>query len=261
MASYPSINFPNNVIPTTFNKNAFVSKSLQSDSINTTSLNVLGASTLNTLQSASIVNTSTLSSNSITCTAALSSASITNTGDLTSNTITSTNTLTASNGFTVTAGTVSFASGAIAISSVNGANSRITTCETNIVKLQNATSGIATVPTIISNVLTINYSTNNNSPLFISPTANFSVVINNIPTTNLNAVYRFELFITGKFYCNALTVNSTVMTSNLTAVGGFSNIGTQVNVLATGLIQTFNILFINNATVPAKASTELKSTW
>jgi hypothetical protein len=159
----------------------------------------------------------------------------------------------------VTADTVSFAAGAIPIASVNGANSRITTCENNIVKLQNATSGIATVPTIISNVLTINYSTNNNSPLFISPTANFSVVINNIPITNLNAVYRFELFITGKFYCNALTVNSTVMT--LTAVGGFANIGTQVNVLATGLIQTFNILFINNATVPAKASTELKSTW
>ena len=138
-------------------------------------------------------------------------------------------------------------------------NSRKTTCETNITKLQNATSGIATVPTITANVLTINYSTNNNSPVLISPTANVSVVINNIPTTNLNAVYRFELFITGKFYCNALTVISTVM--SLTSVGGFANIASQVNVSATGLIQTFNILFVNNTTVPNKANTEIKSIW
>ncbi len=149
---------------------------------------------------------------------------------------------------------MSFVAGAISIASVNGCNSRITTCESNITKLQNFTSGIATVGTITSNLLTINYSTNNNNPVLISPTANFSVVINNIPTTNLNAVYRFELFITGKFYCNALTVNSTVMT--LTSVGGFVNIASQVNASAT-----FNILFINNATVPAKASTEIKSTW
>ena len=33
MASYPSINFPNNEIPQTFNKNAFVSKALQSDNV------------------------------------------------------------------------------------------------------------------------------------------------------------------------------------------------------------------------------------
>ena len=225
MASYPSIEFPNNIVPQTFNKNAFETRALQSDNILTSSLNVLGPSTLNTLQSNTIINSGALSSNTITSTGALtsgsiantgalSSGSIANTGDLTSgsitsNTITSTNLLTCNNGLTVTAGTVSFVSGSIAISSVNGCNSRITTCETNITKLQNCTSGIATVPTISANVLTINYSTNNNSPILISPTANFSVVINNIPTTNLNAVYRFELFITGKFYCNALTVNST----------------------------------------------------
>ena len=33
MASYPSINFPNNVIPETFNKNAFETRALQSDNI------------------------------------------------------------------------------------------------------------------------------------------------------------------------------------------------------------------------------------
>ena len=50
MASYPSIEFPNNVIPETFNKISFVSKALNSDNILTSSLNVLGPSTLNTLQ-------------------------------------------------------------------------------------------------------------------------------------------------------------------------------------------------------------------
>ena len=48
MASYPSIDFPNNEIPQTFNKNAFVSNALQSDNVFTSSLNVLGPSTLNT---------------------------------------------------------------------------------------------------------------------------------------------------------------------------------------------------------------------
>ena len=248
MASYPSITFANNEIPQTFNSNTFQTPALQSDNISTSSLNVLGPSTLNTLIS-----------NTITNTGALTSSIITSTGALTSNNITSTNLLTASNGLTVSGGTISFVAGAIPIASVNGCNARITACETNIVKLQNATSGIATVPTITANVLTINYSTNNNSPVLISPTANFSVVINNIPTTNLNAVYRFELFITGKFYCNALTVNSTVM--SLTAVGGFVNIASQVNASATGLIQTFNILFVNNASIPNKANTEIKSIW
>jgi len=51
MASYPSIEFPNNIVPDVFNKNSFVSKALQSDNILTSSLNVLGAATLNTLQS------------------------------------------------------------------------------------------------------------------------------------------------------------------------------------------------------------------
>ena len=57
MASYPSIDFPKNEIPQTFNKNAFVSKVLQSDNVLTSSLNVLGTSTLNTLQSNTINNT------------------------------------------------------------------------------------------------------------------------------------------------------------------------------------------------------------
>ena len=68
MASYPSIEFPNNEIPQTFNKNAFVSKVLQSDNVLTSSLNVLGPSTLNTLNSNTITNTEDLTSNTITST-------------------------------------------------------------------------------------------------------------------------------------------------------------------------------------------------
>jgi len=254
MSIIPVKSFINNQIPIIYNRDLFSSSGISSDNVNTLSLNVSGSSYLNTLNTTGLISSININNSSL-----ITSNAITNTGTLTSNTITSTNLLTCNNGLTVSSGTVSFAAGAIAITAVNGCNTRITACETNITKLQNCTSGIATVPTISTNVLTINYSTNNNSPILISPTANFSVVINNIPTTNLNAVYRFELFITGKFYCNALTVNSTVMT--LTAVGGFSNIASQVNVSATGLIQTFNILFINNATVPNKANTEIKSTW
>ncbi len=45
MTSYPSIEFPINIVPTVFNKNSFVSKALKSDDILTSSLNVLGPST------------------------------------------------------------------------------------------------------------------------------------------------------------------------------------------------------------------------
>ncbi len=60
MASYPSIEFPNDAIPDVFNKNSFVSKALKSDGILTSSLNVLGPTTLNTLQSNTINNTGDL---------------------------------------------------------------------------------------------------------------------------------------------------------------------------------------------------------
>jgi len=258
MASFPKIEFPNNVIPEVFNKNSFVSKALKSDDILTSSLNVLGPSTLNTLQSNTINNTSNLSSNTITCTAGLTSGSIVNSGSLSSNTITCTNALTASNGFTVSAGTVSFPSASIAVASIVGVNSRLTTLETNTTKLINYTSGNTFPNTISSNILTIDYSTNNNRPNIITATANFSLVVTNIPTTSTNAHYRIELFITGKFYCNSISVNGTSLT--MVAVGGMANIASQVNVNATGLTQTF-IIFFTGTTTPSRVITELISTW
>lgn len=225
MASYPSITFANNETTPIFNSNTFQTKTNQSDNVTTSSLNVLGPSNLNT------VNT---------------------------NTITSSGLIRANNGLNVTGGTVSFVNNAIPITAVNGVNTRITTTETNISKLQNLTSGPATSGTISTNILNIDYATNNNSPIIIIPTANFSVVITNIPTTSLYAVYRFELFISAKFYCNSITVNGSVI--SMSAVGGFANIATQVNASATGLIQTFAILFVNSST-PSKVNTTLLSTW
>ena len=204
MSSYPSIEFPNGIVPQTFNKNSFVSKALKSDDIITSSLNVLGPSTLNTLQSNTINNTGNLSSNTVVCTGALtsgsivnsgalSSASITNSGSLSSNTITSASTLTASNGFTVSTGTVSFPANTIAIASVN-------TLATRLAKLDNLTGSTAVVSTITSNILTINYASNNGLSIFVTPTANFSLVLTNVPTGILQATYKLEIYITGKFF-------------------------------------------------------------
>ena len=262
MASFPAIEFPNNEIPSTFNKNAFVSKALQSDNILTSSLNVLGPSTLNTLTSNTITNTGVLTSNtitstgalssgSITNTGALSSGSITNTGALSSNTITSTNLLTASNGLTVTTGTITLAANSLGLATVNGLVSRLT-------KLDNLTGSTAINSSIVSNVLTINYGTNNGQTIFVNPTANFSLVLTGVPTTILNAVYKLEIFISAKFYCTGITVNGTVLT--MVAVGGFSNIASQVNVNATGLIQQF-IIFFTGTTTPTRVNTMLLSTW
>jgi len=117
---------------------------------------VLGPSTLNTLQTNTINNTSSLTSNSITCTTGL-----------TSNTITCASTLTASNGFTVSAGTVSLPANSLTNAAVNGLGSLLG-------RLQNLTGSVAVVSTITSNVLTINYSSNNGQSIFCSPTSNFS---------------------------------------------------------------------------------------
>jgi hypothetical protein len=158
----------------------------------------------------------------------------------------------------VTAGTVSFPNASIAVAAVVGVSGRLTTLETNFTKIYNITSGNTFQGTISSNILSIDYGTNNNRPNMITPTANFSLIVTNVPTASTNAHYRIELFITNKFYCNSLTVNGTVMT--LTAVGGFSNIASQVNASATGLIQTF-IIFFQGSTTPSRVITELKSTW
>jgi hypothetical protein len=158
----------------------------------------------------------------------------------------------------VTAGTVNFATNAIGVAAVNGVSGRLTALEQQTTKLINYTSGNTFSNTISSNILSIDYGTLNNRPNMVTATANFSIVITNVPTTSTTAHYRIDLFITGKFYCNSLTVNGTLMT--LTSVGGFANIASQVNASATGLIRTF-IIFFTGTTIPSRVITELKSTW
>ena len=80
----------------------------------------------------------------------------------------------------------------------------------------------------------------------------------NVSTSTVNAIYKLEIYITGKFYCTSITVNGTVISMN--AVGGMANIASQVNASATGLIQTF-IIFFTGTTIPSRVITELTSTW
>jgi hypothetical protein len=117
---------------------------------------------------------------------------------------------------------------------INGLSSRLT-------KLDNLTGSTAVVSTITSNILTINYASNNGQAFFATPTANFSLVLTNVPTGILNAIYKLEIYITNKFYCTGITVNGTVLT--MVAVGGMANIASQVNASATVLIQIFIIFF------------------
>ena len=266
MSIVPKKVFINNEIPLQFNTDSFETTTLNSDNLSGLSLDVSGQSNLNnvdlignlnsvnivnsgSITSESIVNTGALTSGSITNTGALSSVSITNSGALTSNTITSTNLLTCSNGLTVSSGTVSFQANVIGLTVVNGLNSRLT-------KLDNLSGGVAVNSTISSNVLTINYTSNNGQSIFITPTANFSLVLTNVPTGSVNAIYKLEIYINAKFYCNSITVNGTAI--NMTSVGGFSNI--TINASATGLIQQFVIFFTGSST-PSKVSTILLSTW
>ena len=134
---------------------------------------------------------------------------------------------------------------------INGLNTRLT-------KLDNLTGSTAIVSTISSNILTINYGNNNGQSIFVTPTANFSMVLTNVPTGILNAIYKLEIYCSARFYCTGITVNGTAIT--MVSLGGFSNIASQVNSNATGLIQTFTIFF-TGTTTPSRVNTMLFSTW
>jgi hypothetical protein len=151
----------------------------------------------------------------------------------------------------VSAGTVSLPANSLTNAAVNGLG-------TILGKLSNLTGSVAVVSTITSNVLTINYTSNNGQSIFVTPTANFSLVLTNVPTGSVQAIYKLEIYITSKFYCTGITVNGTVISMN--AVNGMANIASQVNASATVLIQTF-IIFFQGSSTPSKVITELKSTW
>ena len=268
MSIVPKKYFVNNEIPLQFNTDLFEVTSINSENLSGLSLDVSGQSNLNnvdvignlnsvnivnsgSITSATITSSGDISSGSISNTGALSSGSITNTGALLSNTITSTNLLTCSNGLTVSSGTITFQANSVGLAMVNGLVSRLT-------KLDNLTGSVAVVSTISSNVLTINYTTNNGQSIFVTPTANFSLVLTNVPTGAVNAIYKLEIYCSARFYCTAITVNGTSIT--MVSLGGFANIATNINVNATGLIQTFTIFF-TGTTTPSRVNTMLFSTW
>jgi len=158
--------------------------------------------------------------------------------------------LTASNGFTAS-GTISLPANSLTNAAVSGLGSTLG-------RLNNLTGLAAVVSTITSNVLTINYANNNGQSIFVSPTANFSLVLTNVSTSSLQAIYKLEMHITNRFYCTGITVNGTVL--SMVAVDGMANIASKINVSATSLIQTFTIFF-TGTTTPSKVITEVLGTW
>ena len=268
MSIVPKKYFVNNEIPSQFNIDSFGVTTINSDNLSGNSLNISGQSNLNNLDlignlnsinivnsgsltSNTIISSGDLTSNSIICSNGLSSSSISNSGLLTSNTITCASTLTCSNGFTVSSGSVALPANSLTNAAVNGLG-------TILGKLSNLTGSVAIVSTITSNVLTLNYTSNNGQSIFVNPTANFSLVLSNVPTSSVQAIYKLEIYCSVKFYCNAISVNGT--TINMVSLGGFANIASNVNVNATGLIQQFTIFF-TGTTTPSRVNTMLFSTW
>ena len=283
MSIVPKKIFINNQIPEIFNKDSFEVTTINSENLSGLSLDISGQSNLNNvdvignLNSVNIVNSGSVTSDTITssglvtCNDGLTvTGSILNygtyaasglmtlngglnvtSGGLTSNTITSSGLVTCSNGLTVSSGTVSFQANVIGLASINSLVSRLT-------KLDNLSGSVAVNSTITTNILTINYTANNGQSIFVTPTANFSLVLTNVPTSSVNAIYKLEIYINAKFYCSGITVNGTVIT--MVSVGGFANIATNINANATGLIQQFTIFFTGTIT-PSRVNTMLFSTW
>ena len=235
MSIVPKKVFINNEIPLQFNTDSFEVTSINSDNLSGLSLDISGQSNLNNVDVIGNLN----------------SVNIINSGSITSDTITSSGLVTCSNGLTVSSGTVSLPANSLTNAAVNG-------LATVLGKLQNLTGSVAVVSTISSNTLTINYTANNGQSIFVTPTANFSLVLTNVPTSSVNAIYKLEIYINAKFYCSGITVNGTVIT--MVSVGGFDNIATNINANATGLIQQFTIFF-TGTTTPSRVNTMLFSTW
>jgi hypothetical protein len=120
-------------------------------------LNVLGPSTLNTIQSNNINNTRDLSSNTITSNALVTcNNGLTVTGAILNyGTFAASSTVTCNNGFTVSNGTVSFPNASIGVAAVSGVSGRLTALEQQTTKLINYTSGNTFSNTISSNILSI----------------------------------------------------------------------------------------------------------
>jgi hypothetical protein len=116
--------------------------------------------------------------------------------------------------------------------------------------LENVTSG-----SITSNILTIDFSSNN-SVVYVTPSANFTVKITNLPSGTQTNSYTFTIWSTAKFYATTVQVGGTAQT--LLAVGGASNLASSVNASATNLLQQVTLIYVNSTT-PTRVLTSLAS--
>ncbi len=80
--------------------------------------------------------------------------------------------------------------------------------------------------------------------IYFTPTANYTLTLTNIPTTNTNISYTLTFIYNAKFYCNNISVNGTTYT--MRAIGGLSNI--TIDTSALNVMQQINILFLNSST-------------
>jgi hypothetical protein len=116
--------------------------------------------------------------------------------------------------------------------------------------LENITSG-----TITSNILTINFSSNN-SVVYVSPSANYTINFTNIPSGTQTNSYTFTIWNTARFYGNVIQVGGTGQT--ILAIGGASNIASGINASATNLLQQITLIYVN-ASTPTRVLTSVAS--
>jgi hypothetical protein len=77
-----------------------------------------------------------------------------------------------------------------------------------------------------------------------SPSANFTLTLSSVPTSNINSSYTITLIYNTLFYCNVISVNGTLYT--MRASGGLSNISISGSSLS--VMQTITIAFLNSST-------------
>jgi len=97
--------------------------------------------------------------------------------------------------------------------------------------------------------LSLDFSTLTAGIIFYAPSANYTLSLTNIPTTNTNCIITLTLRYSTKFYANALNINGSAIT--MTAIGGASNLSTAINASSTLVYQSIQIVFNNTSTPTA----------
>ena len=77
-----------------------------------------------------------------------------------------------------------------------------------------------------------------------TPSANFTLSLTSVPTSNTLITYTISLMMPNKFYANAININGTAHT--MISNGGLVNI--TINGSATYVLQQISIIFLNSST-------------